>query len=294
MKKADNFNPAKWLVENKITFQSRLNEVKIKGKTVKTYTQNGDSSFAVTYEDDTKERIAVSDPINWDILHDADLNEIEYMPDTDYEDNWEKGGGMDDEEFDFWSAKIVDKPFPDAKGNDRMIPTLVVDETGDEFQEFYILNTPEDEENLKNDQENGREIEGVFKVKMDNGEIKTAVVYPPTSSKSEFYGKFNEGDLKKYKGLNAALALINESKNLGPDNFDTFQWKKAPANPDAQLEDLENGGTVSKGEFWKSDITGRDVEDSKPSYGGEDNGVWTFSWDSGELSGFIEGEDFTL
>ena len=28
MKKADNFNPGKWLVENKITFQSRLNEEK--------------------------------------------------------------------------------------------------------------------------------------------------------------------------------------------------------------------------------------------------------------------------
>ena len=28
MKKADNFNPGKWLVENKITFQSRLNEDK--------------------------------------------------------------------------------------------------------------------------------------------------------------------------------------------------------------------------------------------------------------------------
>jgi hypothetical protein len=27
MKKADNFNPAKWLVENKITFQSKLNEM---------------------------------------------------------------------------------------------------------------------------------------------------------------------------------------------------------------------------------------------------------------------------
>jgi 3D (Asp-Asp-Asp) domain-containing protein len=27
MKKADNFNPAKWLVENKITFQSRLDEM---------------------------------------------------------------------------------------------------------------------------------------------------------------------------------------------------------------------------------------------------------------------------
>ena len=27
IKKADNFNPAKWLVENKITFQSKLNEI---------------------------------------------------------------------------------------------------------------------------------------------------------------------------------------------------------------------------------------------------------------------------
>ena len=29
MKKADNFDAKKWLVENKITFQSRLNENKI-------------------------------------------------------------------------------------------------------------------------------------------------------------------------------------------------------------------------------------------------------------------------
>jgi hypothetical protein len=247
MKKADNFNPAKWLVENKITFQSRLNE-------------------------------------------------IEYMPDTDYEDNWEKGGGMDDEEADLLAASIIKKgaPIPGYEGQTYMNDTLVVDETGDEFQEFYILNTPEDEENLKNDQENGREIEGIFKVKMDNGEIKTAVVYPPTSSKSEFYGKFNEGDLKKYKGLNAALALINENKNLGPDDFDTFQWKDAPANPNAQVKDLEEGDTMSKEDFWDGNVTGRG-DDSIPSYGSEDeNGVWTFSWDSGEFEGFVEGEDFTL
>jgi hypothetical protein len=31
MKKADNFDASKWLVENKITFQSRLNENKIPG-----------------------------------------------------------------------------------------------------------------------------------------------------------------------------------------------------------------------------------------------------------------------
>ena len=31
MKKADNFDASKWLVENKITFQSRLNENKTLG-----------------------------------------------------------------------------------------------------------------------------------------------------------------------------------------------------------------------------------------------------------------------
>jgi len=34
MKKADNFDPSKWLVENKITTQSRLNEDKIKNQYV--------------------------------------------------------------------------------------------------------------------------------------------------------------------------------------------------------------------------------------------------------------------
>jgi hypothetical protein len=34
MKKADNFDSSKWLVENKITFQSRLNENKIPGVNV--------------------------------------------------------------------------------------------------------------------------------------------------------------------------------------------------------------------------------------------------------------------
>ena len=99
---------------------------------------------------------------------------------------------------------------------------------------------------------------------------------------------------EEFKRMQKLAGLINENKNLGPDDFNTFQWKKAPANPDAQLEDLEEGDSISKREFWKNDITGRDPEYSTPSYGGEDNGVWTFSWDSGEISGFIEGEDFTI
>ena len=85
---------------------------------------------------------------------------------------------------------------------------------------------------------------------------------------------------------------LNENKTLGPYDFDTFKWKNQPSNPNAKLEDLENEDTVSKGDFWKSDIIGN--EDSTPTYGSENNGVWTFTWESGEISGFIEGEDFTL
>ena len=47
MRKADNFDPSKWLVENKITFQSRLNENKIPGVDVEVdddmVTLSGDS-----------------------------------------------------------------------------------------------------------------------------------------------------------------------------------------------------------------------------------------------------------
>jgi hypothetical protein len=108
--------------------------------------------------------------------------------------------------------------------------------------------------------------------------------------------------MKKADNFNASKWLVenkitfqsrlNENKNLGPDDFDTFKWKPQPANPKAKLEDLENEDTVSKGDFWKSDIIGNDS--STPTYGSENNGVWTFAWDSGEISGFIEGEDFTL
>ena len=85
---------------------------------------------------------------------------------------------------------------------------------------------------------------------------------------------------------------LNENKTLGPYDFDIFKWKNQPSNPNAKLEDLENEDTVSKGDFWKSDIIGNDS--STPTYGSENNGVWTFAWESGEISGFIEGEDFTL
>lgn len=42
----------------------------IKGKKVKSYKQNGDKSFTVTYEDDSTDKIAVSHD-DWDKLNDA-------------------------------------------------------------------------------------------------------------------------------------------------------------------------------------------------------------------------------
>jgi hypothetical protein len=84
MKKADNFNAKQWLVENKITFQSRLNENKIEGVNVEVddnmVTLSGDSgdydgfieddgtvSFSITYDDMDEE----FNESNWkDILSD--------------------------------------------------------------------------------------------------------------------------------------------------------------------------------------------------------------------------------
>jgi len=84
MKKADNFNAKQWLVENKITFQSRLNENKIPGVNIEVdddmITLSGDSgdydgfieddgtvSFSITYDDMDEE----FNESNWkDILSD--------------------------------------------------------------------------------------------------------------------------------------------------------------------------------------------------------------------------------
>ena len=88
MKKADNFDASKWLVENKITTQSRLNENKIPGVNVEVDDDNvelsGDSgdysgfiedngtvSFSVIYEDEDDRDGMEFDDQNWkDILGD--------------------------------------------------------------------------------------------------------------------------------------------------------------------------------------------------------------------------------
>jgi hypothetical protein len=59
------------LIRNIIKEELNKGSININGKTVKTYTQNGDTSYNVTYDDGTKEKIYVNDK-GWDdinILH---------------------------------------------------------------------------------------------------------------------------------------------------------------------------------------------------------------------------------
>ena len=47
--------------------------IEINGKTVKTYTQNGDKSYSIVYDDGTKDIIAVSND-SWDEINDLYMN----------------------------------------------------------------------------------------------------------------------------------------------------------------------------------------------------------------------------
>lgn len=70
------------LIRNIIKEELNEGSIDINGKTVRTYTQNGDKSYNVTYDDGTKDRIAVSNDA-WDEINtlykntNPDLNENE-------------------------------------------------------------------------------------------------------------------------------------------------------------------------------------------------------------------------
>ena len=104
-------------------------------------------------------------------------------------------------------------------------------------------------------------------------------------------------DLKKYLVENKLTAgsRLNENKSFTPEDDINFKWKNQPANPKGILTDTESGEKFTKEEFWESDIIGTDPSLIFPNYGNENSdGTWTLTFDEGEFSGFIEGEDFTL
>ena len=91
----DNFDLKKFLIENKLTPQSQLSEVKCEGKTIKNATQNGDKSYNVEFEDGSKKKISVSHD-DWDAINDA------------FRD---KKIGLKEEKIPFFYLKDVTKPF---------------------------------------------------------------------------------------------------------------------------------------------------------------------------------------
>jgi len=105
--------------------------------------------------------------------------------------------------------------------------------------------------------------------------------------------------LNEIKRMQQLAGLINLNENMedkdsfGPDN--NFQWQPSPAHPEDMVKDEEEGDTLTKAEFWKYNITGLDPEETIPSYGEKlPDGTWYLTFDAGEISGFVEGDDFTL
>jgi hypothetical protein len=164
MKKADNFNPGKWLVENKLTNQSKLNE-------------------------------------------------IERMPDTDYEDFGDPKNQPDEEEADLLAASIMKKgaPIPGYEGQTYMSDTLV-GEDGEEFDDYRIYNTYKEAVDAASDPYTGFTLPGINIYKLED---KYAVTFPYTPSKSEFAGKLNEVATPNWES-------IDEYESILDDYFDTY------------------------------------------------------------------------
>jgi hypothetical protein len=113
----------------------------------------------------------------------------EYMPDTDYEDKWEKGGGPDEEEADLFTASIMKKgtSIPGYEDQTYMSDTLV-GEDGEEFENYRTYSTYEEAVDDATNPTTGFTLPGVNIYKLEDG---YAVTFPNTPSKSEFAGKFN-------------------------------------------------------------------------------------------------------
>ena len=87
----------------------------------------------------------------------------------------------------------------------------------------------------------------------------------------------------------------NEINRFDYNNMYGFKWNNLPQNPNDMLFNYDDDEELSKGEFWDSDNIATQPEDHMPTYGAkEPDGTWRFEWDSGDIGGFIEGEDFTF
>lgn len=123
-------------------------------------------------------------------------------------------------------------------------------------------------------------------------------------------------NLKKFLTENK---LTRNSRLLSENvNFDKWDWdnthgvevvfKPFPANPDGILTQHDDeyldpndpeSENFTKANFWENDLSNMGkvkqgyYEPGNVIYANkEPNGTWKLTWDSGEISGFVEGEDF--
>jgi len=119
--------------------------------------------------------------------------------------------------------------------------------------------------------------------------------------------------INEIKRMQQLAGLITEAQLN--ENVDFSNWsysddhgvgivfKLSPANPNSTLTDVDEEEEVTKESFWETDLKrysripqglyADEVNESGPVYANKlPNGTWEFIWDAGDISGFVEGEDF--
>jgi hypothetical protein len=164
--------------------------------------------------------------------------------DTSHIDNWEKGGGPDEEEE--FEAHFEKRTY---NGKER---TFLVDEFGEEHSNFTIVNTPDAEKELKMYKMNtGSRVTGVFNVNM--GGVQTKVLtYPERSDKPEMYENLNEYvDSVRMMGLNE-----NQNKVYGIEKdyepYDFGPYTKEEAEAKAEEYHKKDSFSIYKVELYNS------------------------------------------
>jgi hypothetical protein len=113
-------------------------------------------------------------------------------------------------------------------------------------------------------------------------------------------GLITEGQYKEKINEGEPDFTYHDPELSNPDNPNGFKWKEKPARPNEMLtmydsSDDETGETFTKQSYWESDIIGRDPWDIIPDYVTKEGETWNFGYhDGSDISGFVEGEDFTF
>ena len=148
------------------------------------------------------------------------------------------------------------------------------------------------------DTENPKAVESLkqdLRKDLIDNEDKNKPFYLVTSESFPVDKYYIESELEVVENKLTAGSRLNENNSFTPKDKINFKWKNHPANPKDMLTDTESGEKFTKEEYWGSDIIGTDPSLIFPNYGNENSdGTWTLTFDEGEFSGFIEGEDFTL